>query len=119
MGTVRKPKRSIKEIEKAKPSLTPEAREAYLIHLAETRAEEMMLDGTAPASVICEYLKRGGPKARLQKEKDTLELELIKAKTENLKMAQNMEESLKKAIEAFTDYRGTQDQDEEYDEFDE
>lgn len=119
MGTVRKPKRSIKEIEKAKPSLTPEAREAYLIHLAETRAEEMMLDGTAPASVICEYLKRGGPKARLQKEKDALELELIKAKTENLKMAQNMEESLKKAIEAFTDYRGTQDQDEEYDEFDE
>ena len=87
--------------------------------ITKEQAEEMMLDGTAPASVICEYLKRGGPKARLQKEKDALELELIKAKTENLKMAQNMEESLKKAIEAFTDYRGTQDQDEEYDEFDE
>lgn len=101
---------------RGKPSTTPEAREAYLINLAETRAEEMMLNGTAPASVICEYLKRGGPKARLQKEKDELELELIKAKTENLKMAQNMEGLFKEAIAAFTDYRGSNRTEEDLDE---
>lgn len=115
MARVKKSPQSIEQV-KAKPAKTPEAREAYMIHLAETRAEQMMLDGTAPASVICEYLKRGGPKARLQKEKDELELELIKAKTENLKMAQNLEGLFKEAMAAFTDYRGSNEE-EDVDEF--
>lgn len=111
------PKGALSEpIPMSKPGLTPEAREAQMISLAEQLAEKQLRDGTASAQVICEYLKRGSSKARMDKEKEALELELIKAKTESLKVAQNMEALFKEAIAAFTEYKGNEDNNEE-DEF--
>lgn len=88
--------------------LDPESRENQLIALAVDRAEEMLINGTASSQIIAHYLKL----ASSQKEKELdlkikeRELELIEAKTENLKASAKMEEVYEKAMRAFSDYSG-------------
>ena len=52
-------------------------------------------------------------KSRAENEKLKLELDLVKAKTENLRLQQRNEEMFSNAIAAFKRYSGASDDDEE------
>lgn len=97
---------------KMRPALTPEARENQLIYLATDLAEQQLRDGTASSQVITHYLKLGTTRERLEKELLEREVELKKAKTENLKSMQKIEELYDAAINAMRRYNGQGDPDE-------
>lgn len=97
---VDKPKRSMP------PALTPEARENQLIARAVDLAEQQLLDGTASSQVITHYLKLGSTMARYEKEKLRQENELLKAKTEAIQSAKQVEELYKNALSAMRAYGG-------------
>lgn len=97
---------------KARPAISPEAREQQMISYAVDLAEQQLLDGTASSQVITHYLKQGTIKAQIELEKLRLENELIRAKTESLEREQKTEEMFKNAIEAMKKYSGNGDPDE-------
>lgn len=94
---------------------TPEERENQLIALALDRVEERMLNGTASGQEYVQFIRMASSKARAENEKLKLELDLIKAKTENLRQQQRTEELFANAISAFKRYSGagSDDEDEE------
>lgn len=98
---------------------TPEGRESYLIELAMKRAEEMMLNGNAPAQIISHFLKLGTEKAKLEKERIRSEVELTKSKAYLAESQRKSEEIAARALEAFKRYSGSSDDEEEFDEEDE
>ena len=91
---------------KSRRASTPEAREDQLIALAVDLAEQKLRDGTASNSMIIHYLKLGSTKERLEKEILTEQVELVKAKTESLKSAKQIEELYKNALDAMRSYSG-------------
>ena len=110
MAKVKAPSASTKP-KKMRPALTPEARENQMIALAMDLAEQQLRDGTASSQLITEFVKRGSPKARLEKEILQEQKELMAAKTENLKSAQRIEELYADAIKAMRTYAGHGDDD--------
>lgn len=94
---------------------TPEERENQLINLALDRVEERMLNGTASGQEYVQFIRMASTKERYEREKTKLELELVKAKTENLRLQQRTDEMFTEAIAAFKRYSGTEDEDEEED----
>ena len=100
--------RSIKDTSKQpmRPGFTPESREGQLVSLAVDRAEEMLRDGTAPAQIIVHYLKLGSTVAKLEYEYKKKELDLMEAKTEQLKSMKRSEALMEEAIKAFREYSG-------------
>lgn len=92
---------------------TPEERENYLISLALDRVEERMLNGTASGQEYVQFIRMASSKSRAENEKLKLELDLVKAKTENLRLQQRNEEMFSNAIAAFKRYSGSDDDDEE------
>lgn len=106
------------------PALTPEAREQQLTSLAYDLVEQRLLDGTASAQETTYFLKLASTKTRLEAERQELENELIKAKTEQLQSQKRVEELYANAIKAMREYGGYSgasydDDDEEGDEYDE
>ena len=95
---------------KQRPAITPEARENQMIALAIDKVEERMLNGTASSQEYVHFLKLASSREHLEKEKTKLELELVKAKTENLQSAKRMEEVYEKALDAMRTYGGKKDQ---------
>lgn len=89
-----------------RPALTPEAREAQLISLAEARAEQQLRDGTASSQLIVHYLKLGTSKYKEEIKKLEEENKLLNAKTEMLQSAKRVEELYADAISAFREYNG-------------
>lgn len=88
------------------PAKTPDDRENQLIAAAIDLAEEQIRKGTATSQVISHFLKLGSTTAKLEKEKLSNEVELVKAKTANLKSAEHNEKLYKEAMDAFSLYRG-------------
>lgn len=88
------------------PATTPEARENQLIALAVDLAEQQLSEGTASSQVISHYLKLASSKERLEKERLTHEVELLKAKTEAIHSAKRVEELYKEALNAMKEYSG-------------
>lgn len=95
---------------------SPEEREAQLISIAMDRVEERMLNGTASSQEYVHFLRAASTKERYEKEKLSLELELVKAKTENLRMQQKNELMYENALRAFKRYTGADDEEDEADE---
>lgn len=91
------------------PAMTPEAREAQLIALANDVAEQQMRDGTASAQVITHYLKLGTEKARLERAILQEQARLYAAKTEELESRQRSEALYEEAIAAMRRYSGVTD----------
>lgn len=87
-----------------KPATSPEMREQQMVSLAVDLAEQQLRDGTASSQVITHYLKLGSSKERTEQKKLEMEIELSKAKIENLKSAAASEEMYTKAIEAMRKY---------------
>lgn len=96
-----------------RPALSPEARESQLISLAMDRAEEQLRNGTASSQVITHFLKLATVKAELEKEKMERENELLRAKTEAQKSQQRSDEFYEKVLNAFKQYSGQGDDDED------
>ena len=98
-------------------AMSPEEREAQLISLTMDCVEERIRNGKASSQELVHFLRAGSNKERYEKEKLALELELVKAKTENLRMQQKNDEMYAEALRAFKRYSGT-DMDEEEDDED-
>lgn len=88
------------------PAKTVEGREDQLVALATKLAEKQLREGTAPAQVICHYLKLGSTRDRLEREKLKTENELLHAKIENLQSTKRLEELYEGAIRALRSYSG-------------
>lgn len=101
---------------KTSPPLTPEARENMMISLAIDRAEEQLRDGTASAQVIVHYLRLASQKDRLEREQLEKKNELLRAKTDAIKAAENTERLYAEAMKAFRAYGGADDPDYDDDE---
>lgn len=80
--------------------LGKEAREDYMISLAMKQAEDQLRNGTASPSVIVHFLK-------LASEKEQLELQLLKAKSEAIASEARSEDMYRKAIDAMKSYSGS------------
>ena len=98
---------------KLRPALSPEAREDQLISLAMDRAEQQLMDGTASSQVITHFLKLGTAKYQYETEKLMNETELVKAKTEAMDSAKNIEKLYADALKAMQTYRGIQGEEDE------
>lgn len=94
-------------VRRMRPALTPDAREKQLISLAVDLAEKQLMEGTASSQVISHYLKMASSRYRLENAKLERENELLKAKTEALESAKNVEALYKDAMEAMKSYSGS------------
>lgn len=90
----------------SRPALTREARENQLIALSMDRAEAQLRDGTASSQVITHFLKMGSLEKQIELEKLRRENELLKAKTESIRLAARSDELTEKALAAFRQYSG-------------
>lgn len=88
-----------------KPAKTPAAREAQLIELAVERVEQRLMDGTATSQEIVHFLKLATQEKQLEMEKLRHENELLKAKTDQIKSAENDSKMFADAIAAMQSYR--------------
>lgn len=103
---VRKQPRPLSETGPRKAATTPEARESQMISLAERLAEQQMRDGTASAQVITHYLKLGSTREQIEQERIRGDVELQKAKIEQMGSIQRLEEMYGRAMDAFRGYQG-------------
>lgn len=88
------------------PPVSDEARVSMLVSLAMDRVEQRLRDGTASSQEIVYYLKLGSERERLEQEMMEAKNELLLAKTEAIKAAENSERLYAEAIEAFKLYAG-------------
>lgn len=86
------------------PPRSPEAQESMLINLAMQQAAEQLQSGKASSQVVTHFLRLGTEKARLEREKLEAEVELARAKAENLESQRNSEELFQRALDAFRSY---------------
>lgn len=89
-----------------RPATTPEGRENQLIAMAVDLTERQLQDGTASAQVITHYLKLGSSREKLEQERLAMELELSKAKIEQMESVKKVEQMYAEAMEAFRGYSG-------------
>ena len=94
---------------------TEEGRESYLINLAMKRAEEMLINGTAPAQIISHFLKLGTEKARYEREKLKADTQLSISKALLLESQKKSEEIAAEALKAFKLYAGINEETDEED----
>lgn len=103
-------KTKVGETKKKPPARTPEGRENQLISLAVDLAEKQLSEGTASAQVITHFLKLATAKESLEKEKLIQENMLLKAKTEQIKSQQRVDELYLEAIKAMKTYTGAEEE---------
>lgn len=102
-------------VRKQRPAMSPDEREKQMISLAVNLAEKQLMDGTASSQIITHYLKLATEKERLEREILSKQVELVSAKTDDIKSRKSNEELYKKAIAAMKEYNGFGDSDDEYD----
>lgn len=98
--------------DKLRPTISDEAREARMVSMAMDLAEQRLMDGTASSQLIVELLKRNSPKYKLENEKLREENKLLRARTEAIESAKEVEKLYKEALDAMRRYGGHGDADE-------
>lgn len=88
------------------PATTPAEREQQLTALAYNLVEQRLLDGTATSQETTFFLKLGGEREQLEKEKLRRENMLLDARYEQVGKGDRMEELLERAVRAFKGYSG-------------
>lgn len=91
---------------KIRPALNPDAREQQLISLAIDLVEKRLIEGTASSQETTHFLKLATSKARIEKEMMEKQMELMDAKTKQIRSEENREALFKQAIEAMRKYQG-------------
>lgn len=97
-------------------AMSPEEREAQLISLTMDVVEDRIRNGKASSQELVHFLRAGSNKERFETQKLELELQLVQAKTENLRLQQKNDEIYAEALKAFKRYSGTDDIEDEDDE---
>lgn len=87
---------------------TPDGRENQLVSLAVDLAEQQLRAGTASAQVQMHYLKAGSSREYLEKQRIAMDVELMKAKQEQIASMARIEELYSDAIGAMRAYQGTE-----------
>ena len=87
---------------------TPDGRENQLVKLAVDLAETQLRAGTASAQVQMHYLKAGSSREYLEKQRIAMDVELMKAKQEQIAAMARIEELYSDAIGAMRAYQGTE-----------
>lgn len=100
-----------------RPASTPESRENQVISAAIDHAEQLILEGNAPAQVLTHYLKLGSTREKLEQERLRNENAVLRAKIANMETAKNIERLYEDAIKAMRGYAG-QDVEEEFNDYD-
>lgn len=98
------------------PARTPEGRENQLINLAMNLAEEKLRDGTASSQIITSILNWATTKHQLENDKLRADLEVAKAKVEQMKRSEDSKDLYEKALAAFRSYQS--DSEDEFDDED-
>jgi predicted lipid-binding transport protein (Tim44 family) len=88
------------------PATTPDGRENQLIAMAYDLAERQLLDGTASAQVITQFLKAGSARDRLERTKIQGDIELTKAKIQQIANVEKITELYTQAISSMRNYAG-------------
>lgn len=88
------------------PATTPGEREQQLTALAYNLVEQRLLDGSATSQETTFFLKLGGEREQLEKEKLRRENLLLDARYEQVGKGDRMEELLDRAVRAFKGYSG-------------
>lgn len=96
------------------PVKNPIDRENQLINLAYEAAEEKIRNGTASSQIITEFLRRGTIREQLENERLRADLEVAKAKVEQLKSTSDSKKMYEEVLEAMKRYSGNFEEDEEY-----
>lgn len=89
-----------------KPPTTSEGRDNEMISLAYDLVEKRLRNGTASSQETTHFLKLASEKAQLEVEMAKEQTKLIRAKTEALESAKDIEALYKEAITAMRAYRG-------------
>jgi hypothetical protein len=89
-----------------KRAKTPEVREEQLIAAAYDLAEQQIAAGTASAQVITQFLKAGSTREKLEQARIAGEVELQKAKMEQMASSARIEELYIGAMNAMRSYQG-------------
>lgn len=97
-------------------AMSPEEREAQLISLTMDVVEDRIRNGKASSQELVHFLRAGSNKERFENQKLELELQLVQAKTENLRLQQKNEEIYSEALKAFKRYSGADVDEDEDDE---
>lgn len=95
---------------RAKQFTTPEGQENYCVSLAYNLVERRLREGTASSQETTHFLNRGSEKSRLEIQRLEEENKLLRAKTEALQSAKQIEELYSNAISAMRRYSGQDDQ---------
>ncbi len=90
-----------------RPASTMEGRENQMIALAMDLVEKRLREGTATSQETVHFLKLGSSKERLEQRMLENQIELAKAKTENLKTMEHIEELYTSAMNAMKSYNGS------------
>lgn len=109
---MRKEKGDPVKLDPLPPVATAEAREERAIGLAMDLVEQRLRDGTATSQETTHFLKLASQRERLEVKLKEQEIELAKAKINNLKAAEETKALYAEAIAAFRSYQG------DYDEYD-
>ena len=102
-------KTSAHSVRKARPAISPEARENQLISLAVDLAERQLMDGSASSQVITHFLKLGTTRAELEKEKLKRENKVLEAKAKAYESSEEIKTLYENALKAMRDYSGAGD----------
>jgi hypothetical protein len=92
--------------------LSPEADENQLISLSIDAAKKMLVEGTAPTSIVLHYLKLATTRERMEREMMATQKELMEAKKQALESQAKVEQLYADAMKAMQRYSGYGDQDE-------
>lgn len=94
------------QVELGPPARSPEEREMQLTALAYDLVEQRLRTGEATSQETTFFLKLGGTREQLEREKLRQENLLLVARQEQIGQANKMEELLEKAMKAFKGYSG-------------
>lgn len=94
---------------------TPEAREAYIVGLAEQEAARRIANGTASSQLLTHYLARGSERDKLERERLKQQNRLDEAKISKIESDERSEELYANAIAAMKRYSGNSSDESDYD----
>lgn len=97
---------SAKRRGRPRTATTPEEREKQLQNKAFDLAEKQLDAGTASSQVITALMKGGGVREQLELEKLRGEVELLRARAEQMENAARIEITIEAAVDAFRTYNG-------------
>lgn len=100
---------SPKAPERMRPSLSQEADENQLISLSIDAAKKMLIEGTAPTSIVLHYLKLATTREKMERQMMETQQELMVAKKQALESQAKVEQLYADAMKAMQKYSGYDD----------